>query len=109
VEPSQKKDCFVISPIGLDDSDTRKRADQVLRHIIKKALWDKLTGKSSFWDAREFGSLKDLLGTATAAAQKERPAETKTGEIEPVPSRPVVTGETEAIPSRPVATPKDEK
>ncbi len=40
VEPSQKKDCFVISPIGLDDSDTRKRADQVLRHIIKKALSD---------------------------------------------------------------------
>lgn len=39
-EPSQKKPCFVISPIGSDDSDIRKRADQVLKHIIKKALWD---------------------------------------------------------------------
>ena len=39
-EPSQKKPCFVISPIGSDDSDIRKRADQVLKHIIKKALSD---------------------------------------------------------------------
>jgi hypothetical protein len=30
----------VISPIGQDDTDTRKRSDQVLRHIIKKALSD---------------------------------------------------------------------
>jgi hypothetical protein len=40
VEPSQRKPCFVISPIGSDDSDIRKRADQVLKHIIKKALSD---------------------------------------------------------------------
>jgi hypothetical protein len=30
----QKKICFVISPIGEEDSDTRKRSDQVLKHII---------------------------------------------------------------------------
>jgi hypothetical protein len=40
VEPALKKDCFVISPIGDDGSDTRKNADKVLRHIIKKALSD---------------------------------------------------------------------
>jgi hypothetical protein len=40
VEPEQKKPCFVISPIGPDNSETRKKADQVLRHIIKKALSD---------------------------------------------------------------------
>jgi hypothetical protein len=40
VEPSEKKPCFVISPIGPEDSETRKRADQVLRHIIKKGLSD---------------------------------------------------------------------
>jgi hypothetical protein len=32
-----KKKCFVISPIGEDGSDTRKRADQVLKHVIKPA------------------------------------------------------------------------
>lgn len=31
---TDKKICFVISPIGEDDSDTRKRSDQVLKHII---------------------------------------------------------------------------
>lgn len=30
----EKKICFVISPIGEEDSDTRKRSDQVLKHII---------------------------------------------------------------------------
>jgi hypothetical protein len=40
VEPSEKQPCFVISPIGPDESDVRKKADQVLRHIIKKALGD---------------------------------------------------------------------
>ena len=39
-EPSGKKDCFVISPIGPADSEIRKRADQALKHIIKKALSD---------------------------------------------------------------------
>jgi hypothetical protein len=39
-EPSQKKQCFVISPIGPAESETRKKADQVLKHIIKKALAD---------------------------------------------------------------------
>ena len=33
-----QKACFVIAPIGPDGSDVRKRSDQVLRHIIKKAL-----------------------------------------------------------------------
>jgi len=30
----EKKICFVISPIGEDESETRKRSDQVLKHII---------------------------------------------------------------------------
>lgn len=30
----QKNICFVISPIGDDNSDTRKRSDMVLKHII---------------------------------------------------------------------------
>ncbi|WP_429912964.1 hypothetical protein [Glycocaulis sp.] len=35
---STQKTCFVISPIGEEGSETRKRADQVLKHIIKPAL-----------------------------------------------------------------------
>ena len=35
---SGKKPCFVISPIGEKDSDTRKRSDQVLKHIIRPAV-----------------------------------------------------------------------
>jgi signal recognition particle subunit SEC65 len=35
---TDKKICFVISPIGEDDSDTRKRSDQVLKHIITGAV-----------------------------------------------------------------------
>lgn len=34
---SEKKKCFVISPIGDDGSDTRRRADQILRHVISPA------------------------------------------------------------------------
>lgn len=30
----ERKICFVISPIGDEDSETRKRSDQVLKHII---------------------------------------------------------------------------
>ena len=30
----ENKICFVISPIGDEDSETRKRSDQVLKHII---------------------------------------------------------------------------
>ena len=30
--------CFVISPIGIDVSETRKRSDRVLKHIIKATL-----------------------------------------------------------------------
>ncbi len=33
-----KKTCFVIAPIGEQDSDTRKRADQVLQYIIRPAV-----------------------------------------------------------------------
>ena len=33
-----KKRCFVISPIGEQDSETRKRSDQVLKHIINPAV-----------------------------------------------------------------------
>ena len=35
---SELKDCFVISPIGEAESDTRKRSNQVLRHIIRPAV-----------------------------------------------------------------------
>lgn len=35
---SEKKHCFVIAPIGESDSDTRKRSDQVLKHIIRPAV-----------------------------------------------------------------------
>ena len=35
---SDKKHCFVIAPIGDPDSDTRKRSDQVLKHIIRPAV-----------------------------------------------------------------------
>ncbi len=32
------KSCFIISPIGDPESDTRKRSDQVLKHIIKPVV-----------------------------------------------------------------------
>ena len=32
------KICFVIAPIGEETSDTRKRSDQVLRHIIAPSV-----------------------------------------------------------------------
>ena len=32
------KTCFVIAPIGEPESDTRKRSDQILRHIIRPAV-----------------------------------------------------------------------
>ena len=35
---SELKSCFVISPIGEQGSDTRKRADQVLKYVIKPAV-----------------------------------------------------------------------
>jgi len=34
---SNEKSCFIIAPIGEAESDTRKRSDQVLRHIIRPA------------------------------------------------------------------------
>lgn len=34
---STKKSCFIISPIGEDASEIRKRADQVLKHILTPA------------------------------------------------------------------------
>jgi hypothetical protein len=37
VGEAEIKRCFVISPIGEDSSETRKRADLVLKHIIKPA------------------------------------------------------------------------
>src|SRR5215472_13179804 len=39
--PDAKPTCFVIAPIGPKDSDIRKRSDQVLKHIFKKALAEK--------------------------------------------------------------------
>ena len=35
---SDEKICFVISPIGESESETRKRADQVLKHVIRPAV-----------------------------------------------------------------------
>ena len=34
----EPQDCFVIAPIGEQDSDTRKRSDQVLKFIIRPAV-----------------------------------------------------------------------
>jgi hypothetical protein len=34
----ETKDCFVIAPIGESESETRKRSDQVLKHIIRPAV-----------------------------------------------------------------------
>jgi hypothetical protein len=34
---TSSKNCFVIMPIGEESSDTRRRSDQVLKHIIKPA------------------------------------------------------------------------
>lgn len=33
--PTEQKTCFVVSPIGREGSEERRRADQVLRHIIE--------------------------------------------------------------------------
>lgn len=30
-----KKKCFVVCPIGVDESDVRKNSDSLLKHIIK--------------------------------------------------------------------------
>jgi hypothetical protein len=38
---TEKLTCFAIAPIGAKDSEIRKRSDQVLKHIFKKALADK--------------------------------------------------------------------
>lgn len=35
---ADEKNCFVISPIGDEGSDIRKRADQILKHIIAPAV-----------------------------------------------------------------------
>ena len=35
---AEGKNCFVIAPIGESDSDTRKRSDQVLKHVIIPAV-----------------------------------------------------------------------
>jgi hypothetical protein len=32
-----KKTCFVISPIGTEGSEVRRRADQILRHVVGPA------------------------------------------------------------------------
>ena len=32
------KTCFVIAPIGDEGSETRRRSDQMLTHIIKPAV-----------------------------------------------------------------------
>ena len=37
LDMSEEKTCFVIVPIGEPESDTRKRSDQVLKHILSPA------------------------------------------------------------------------
>lgn len=37
-ETNQCKPCFVISPLGDPESETRKRSDQVLRHVVRPAV-----------------------------------------------------------------------
>jgi hypothetical protein len=34
----KEKKCFVISPIGDENSDTRKRSDQIFTYVIEKAV-----------------------------------------------------------------------
>ncbi len=34
----KRKSCFVISPIGLEGTDIRRRADQILKHVIAPAV-----------------------------------------------------------------------
>src|SRR5437016_10492301 len=34
---SEEKTCFVISPIGDEGSEVRRRSDQVLKHIVRPA------------------------------------------------------------------------
>jgi hypothetical protein len=41
-----KRQCFVISPIGPEESDIRKEADDVFRYIIAPAM--KECGKHAF-------------------------------------------------------------
>jgi len=36
--PNDEKICFVISPIGELESETRKRSDQVLKHVVRPAV-----------------------------------------------------------------------
>ncbi len=38
---NKKQSCFVIAPIGPNDSEIRKRSNQVLKHLFKKALDEK--------------------------------------------------------------------
>lgn len=35
---SEEKTCFIIAPIGEPDSETRKRSDQILKHVITPAV-----------------------------------------------------------------------
>ena len=44
---SKPKSCFVIGPIGKDESAERRRADNVLKHIIRPALEDYKVGRSN--------------------------------------------------------------
>lgn len=37
---NSKRSCFVVAPIGGDGTDTRRRSDQVLRHVIDPVLGD---------------------------------------------------------------------
>lgn len=37
---SSDKECFVVSPIGAEDSETRERADKLLEHVIEDTVED---------------------------------------------------------------------
>ena len=37
----EQKTCFVIAPIGEEDSDTRKRSDKLLKYVIAPVVSEK--------------------------------------------------------------------
>lgn len=37
---SESKECFVVSPVGSEGSDTRERADKLFEHVIKDTVED---------------------------------------------------------------------
>jgi hypothetical protein len=55
------KTCFVVAPIGEPDSETRKRSDHILKHVIQPAV--KALGYEAVRRRQRFspGMLEELL------------------------------------------------